>query len=122
MYNTLFIVIKMELKENLNEIGKSTDLLYVADYQQDDMKVTSPCTSRNMCLETSEQVSAIDNTIQPRKGFDGLHPIISRVFLISLMILIVTILQIPTILYFTELPDDSVSLLDSIDFDTCSVS
>jgi len=50
-----------------------------------------------------------------------MHPIITHVFF-SLMILIITILQIPTILYYTELPDDFVSVLHSIDFDTCSVS
>jgi len=112
----------MELKANMSEVGKSTDMLYVADCLQDDETIIS---SPNMCTLTSEQASIKDSTTQPKGGIIGSpksNPIVSRVFLILLMILVVVILQIPTILYYTELPDDSVSLLDSVDFETCRVS
>ena len=42
--------------------------------------------------------------------------------LIVSMIIVIAILQIPTILYYTDPPSAEVALLDSIDLESCSVS
>ena len=42
--------------------------------------------------------------------------------LIMSMIIVVVLLQIPTILYYTDPPSAEVVLLDNVDFESCSVS
>ena len=44
------------------------------------------------------------------------------ILLVFLMCMIGAVLQIPTILYYTETPSTEVSLLDSVDLESCSVS
>ena len=44
------------------------------------------------------------------------------ILLVLLMCLIVAVLQIPSVLYYTEPPSAEVSLLDSVDLESCTVS
>ena len=51
-----------------------------------------------------------------------LQQYIHLVPLIVSMIIVVVILQIPTILYYTDPPSAEVTLLDDVDLERCSVS
>ena len=51
-----------------------------------------------------------------------LQRIRKRIVLAFLMCMVVVVLQIPTILYFTEPSSVEVSLLDNVDLESCSVS
>jgi len=44
------------------------------------------------------------------------------ILLLFLMCLVVVVLQIPTILYYSESPSIEVSILDNVDLESCSVS
>ena len=62
------------------------------------------------------------NTNQPRNMFTILEKSYLPVVLIILMCFIVMILQIPTVLYYTDPPSAEPVLLESINLETCSVS
>ena len=80
-------------------------------------------------ISISESVIVHEN-IHPRKKeteqlnkYTILEKTYMPAILIILMCIVVVTLQIPTILYYTELPSVDVSLLfDNIDLESCSVS
>jgi len=46
----------------------------------------------------------------------------SKILLVLMIFIVVVMLQFPTILYYTKIPSPGVSLLDSVNLETCSVS
>jgi len=46
----------------------------------------------------------------------------NKVLLVLMIFIVVVMLQFPTILYYTKIPSPDVSLLDSVNLETCSVS
>lgn len=68
----------------------------------------------------SIDLSELDN-VKPRTVLT----IQQVVILIGLIVLVILVLQIPTILYYTNQPPSSstrISFFNDVDFDTCSVS
>ena len=45
-----------------------------------------------------------------------------KTLLVLLILIVVVVLQIPTVLYYTKLPSIELSILDSVNLETCSVS
>ena len=80
-------------------------------------------------ISISESVSVHEKINSKKKETEQInkYTILEKTYmpaiLIILMCIVVVTLQIPTILYYTELPSVDVSLLfDNIDLESCSVS
>jgi len=119
----------MEMKEKEN---RSSDALHIADSIKE-CKVIKNELSKSFeepGLLALEIAPGKDNSTHLKKKMANIlkdlskdNPTVSYALLIVLMILVIIILQIPTILYATAPPSTAdSSLLSSIDFDTCTVS
>ena len=90
-----------------------------ATFSHDTISISESVIARNN-IHTVKKEKV--NTIQPRNMHTILEKSYLPVTLIILMCIIVMVLQIPTVLYYTDPPSAESMLLENINVETCSVS
>ena len=90
-----------------------------ATFSQDTVSI-----SESMIAQTNVHTVKKENVNQQRQfnTYTTLEKSYLPVVLIILMCIIVMILQIPTVLYYTDPPSAEPALLENINLETCSVS
>ena len=78
--------------------------------------------SESVIAQTNLHTVKKEKVNQPRNTYTTLEKFYLPVILITLMCIIVMILQIPTVLYYTNPPSAEPALLENINLETCSVS
>jgi len=85
---------------------------------EDDCKSGKVNSSSGLVEKSSKEKTNISTCTR----WGSLQRIRKTILLAFLMCMVVVVLQIPTILYFTEPSSVEVSLLDTVDLESCSVS